>query len=71
MLFLSTVHDMKINPEVAEKYPHLYELVFNYDRRNQSKVFWEAQVQGDLTLVKAMPNKLIWEFEVKDQHCNR
>ncbi|KAI8143650.1 HotDog domain-containing protein [Fennellomyces sp. T-0311] len=61
---------MRINPSVGEKYPLLQEMVTNYAERNKTKIFWEDKVQGELTLVNAVPNKLTWEFEVKDKHCN-
>lgn len=62
---------MKITPEAATKYPDLDDLVKLYSRRNQQAIFWEDQVHAHLSIVDAQPNKLVWEFDVEEKHCNQ
>ena len=62
---------MKITAEVAQKYPSLEELVRLYSSRQGKSVFWEDKVHGELEIVDASPNKLIWDFQVKEKHCNQ
>lgn len=61
---------MRIAPHVAEKYPHLLDFVNLYNSREGNTVFWEDKVVENLTIVDAVPDKLVWEFEVKEAHCN-
>ena len=61
---------MKINPEIAKDYPHLYQSAIRYKERGEKNQLWQEQVANELSLVGAESNKIIWEFEVKDKHCN-
>ncbi|KAI9496179.1 HotDog domain-containing protein [Zychaea mexicana] len=62
---------MKISTEAAQKYPALEEMVQWYSRRMEKTVFWEDKVHAELEIVEALPNKLIWNFNVTEKHCNQ
>lgn len=62
---------MQITAEAAAKYPALKELVDIYSHRQETTVFLEDKIHKDLTIVEARPNKLIWEFNVQEAHCNQ
>lgn len=62
---------MQIKAEVAAKYPELKDLVEFYSSRQEAVVFWEDKIQRDLRIVDAGPNKLIWEFDIQQYHCNQ
>ncbi|KAI9496178.1 HotDog domain-containing protein [Zychaea mexicana] len=61
---------MKINPEIAKSFPDLYESALKYEERGRKNKLWQEQVQNELTLVGAEPNKVTWEFEIAEKHCN-
>ncbi|KAI7847347.1 hypothetical protein BDC45DRAFT_575942 [Circinella umbellata] len=61
---------MKINPQIAKDYPFLYQSAIQYKERGEKNKLWQEQVVNELSLIDAKPNKIIWEFEVKDEHCN-
>ena len=71
LLFPTHNTTLKITPEAASKYPDLDDLVNLYSRRNQQAIFWEDQVHAHLSIVDAQPNKLVWEFDVEEKHCNQ
>ncbi|KAI8977191.1 HotDog domain-containing protein [Mycotypha africana] len=63
---------MKIEKAVAQRYPQILQLVEQFNmREGQGAVFWEDNVIEELHIVGAEPDKLIWEFKVKEVHCNR
>jgi hypothetical protein len=62
---------MKVTEEIATRYPKIKETVDYYVRKTAGPVFWEDNVGGSLSIVAAVPDKLTWEFEVKECHCNQ
>lgn len=62
---------MKVTEEIAQRYPKIKETVVHFSKREASPVFWEDNVGESLSIVGAVPDKLTWEFEVNENHCNR
>ncbi|CAO3630381.1 unnamed protein product [Cunninghamella blakesleeana] len=63
---------MKIAKKVARDHPDLEDLANLYARRvGKVPEFYEDFVSPYLTMVYSENDLLVWEFEVKDIHCNR
>ncbi|KAI8100018.1 HotDog domain-containing protein [Halteromyces radiatus] len=62
---------MKIDPSLVGKYPDLDDYVRLYARRQGNVEFWEDYISPYLTIIFADKDKLIWEFDVHDNHCNQ
>lgn len=62
---------MKIAPHIAEKYPKLLEFVnFTVEKHAEGALAWENNTSSSLSIVDAEPDKLTWEFQVEQHHCN-
>ncbi|KAI7901431.1 HotDog domain-containing protein [Cokeromyces recurvatus] len=63
---------MKLDEKIAKRYPKLEEAVNYYGgKHDKQHLFWEDNVGNELSIVAAEPNKLTWEFAVKENHCNQ
>jgi acyl-coenzyme A thioesterase 13 len=62
---------MNVAEEVAQRYPRIKETVSYYLKEADGPSFWEEYVAKSLTIVAAVPDKLTWEFEVLESHCNQ
>lgn len=61
---------MKIDPSYAESHPELYEMIRFYNLKRESAC-WDDLIGQQLVLVDAAPDKIVWEFEVQETHCNQ
>lgn len=68
----SSIVRMQILPDVAVKYPQLKERVERMNNYEQNHgPFWDDGILSKMTLIDAMPNKVVWEFKIEKRHCNQ
>jgi hypothetical protein len=59
---------MKIDPAFAKTHPELYAMI-DYFEQSQRQC-WDDKIDN-MTLVDAQPDKVVFELEIQDYHCNQ
>ncbi|CAO3621870.1 unnamed protein product [Cunninghamella echinulata] len=60
---------MKVTAKIDKSYPHLIEAIEFYNKEDEPT--WDTIISKELTLVEVSPNKIVWNFEVTESHCNQ
>ncbi|CAO3647314.1 unnamed protein product [Cunninghamella blakesleeana] len=60
---------MKVAVKIDKTYDSLIEAIEFYNKEDEPT--WDTIISKELTLMEISPNKLVWNFEVKETHCNQ
>ncbi|KAI9268928.1 HotDog domain-containing protein [Phascolomyces articulosus] len=61
---------MKVNPDVVKNFPRIYELIIKFTEYGIKTPTWQEKITDEISIVDAEPNKLVWEYKPRSDHCN-